>query len=140
MSVEPFIFSLRAHVEDTDFAGVVYHANYLKYFERARSEWAEHTGWGSDWQIANQFFFPVRSVTMDFFKPARLHEKLEVVSYIRSTKSASFVCDQHLRRAGGDATILCRALIKIACVDASFRPRALPDLVLNVLHELIMEN
>lgn len=134
-----FIFPVRVHIEDTDFAGVVYHANYLNYFERARSEWIEHLGMGIDWQRACQIYFPVRSAHVDYLRPALLHEKLEVVSEIKSMKTASFICSQYLRRTGLDDTILCRAEIKIACTDQQMRPRALPELAKKFLSELVRE-
>jgi len=123
-----FIFPLRVYIEDTDMMGVVYHANYFNYFARARSEWAEQTGFGIDWQNAQEIYFPVHSAKIEYLKPALLHQCVEVVSQIKETRRASLVYDQYLRPAGLNDTILCKAEIKIACVGKDLRPRALPDI------------
>lgn len=121
-----FIYPLRIHVEDTDFVGVVYHSNYLKFMERARSEWMEELGLGMHWQREHHVYFPIHSLNMSFSKPARVHEKVEVVSSIQSIGRASVVYAQHLRFPGAADKIICKAEIKIACVDEQLRPRALP--------------
>lgn len=130
-----FIFPLRVYIEDTDLGGIVYHANYLKFFERARSEWAEQIGWGIDWQREQGVFFTVRYANVDFLKPALVHQKVEVVSRIIQVRLASMIYEQHLRLAETPDTILCKAEIKIACVDNTLRPRALPDGLTQLLGE-----
>lgn len=129
-----FVFPLKVYIEDTDYAGVVYHSNYLKFFERARSEWAEQLGFGMLWQREQAIYLPVHSIKIDFLKPAKLNDQLEVVSRIIKLKKASLVYDQYLRLCSVPDTILCRAEVKIACVDKSFRPQALPSCL---LHEII---
>lgn len=124
--INEFIYPLRVHIEDTDFSGVVYHSNYLNFMERARSEWAEKLGFGLAWCKQNHILFVVRSAKIDYLKPTRLHEHIEVVSRIKSIRPASIIYDQHLRLAGVEDTILCKAEIKIACVDVDMRPCALP--------------
>lgn len=122
-----FIYPLKVHTEDTDFAGVVYHSNYLNFMERARSEWAEALGLGIDWQRKHQIYFPVRYAYLDFLSPARLHEHLEVVTSIKSLRAASIIYDQYLRPKGVIDKILCKAEIKVACVDVTLKTRALPE-------------
>ena len=112
-----FIYPLRVHIEDVDFAGVVYHGNYLNYMERARSEWGETMGMGITWQREQRRYFVVHSANIAFLKPARLHEKVEVISKIKMIRPASIVYDQYLRPAGSADKILFTAEIKIACVD-----------------------
>lgn len=112
-----FIYPLRIHIEDTDFGGVVYHSNYLKFMERARSEWGEVLGFGMAWQREHQIYLPVHSLTMEFLMPARVHEQVEVVSTIKSIRPASLIFDQYLRLKGLDDKILCKAEIKLACAD-----------------------
>jgi acyl-CoA thioester hydrolase len=121
-----FIYPLRIHIEDTDCTGIVYHSNYLNFMERARSEWLEELGYGIDWQREQQAYFPVYSVQMNFIKPARTHELVEVVSCVKAIRSASIIFDQYLRSAQSDDKILCKAEIKLACVDDHMRPRPLP--------------
>ncbi|EKD70173.1 MAG: Tol-pal system-associated acyl-CoA thioesterase [uncultured bacterium] len=122
-----YIYPLRVHIEDTDFAGVVYHSNYLKFMDRARSEWIEEMGMGITWQRHHHLYFPVHSANIQFIKPARLHEKVEVVSTIKQMKQASLFFEQYLRLADSSHKILCKAEIKIACVDENIRPCAIPE-------------
>lgn len=124
--MKEFIYPLRVYVEDTDCGGIVFHANFLNYFERARSEWAIAEGRGVEWQREHGIGFVISSVKLDFLKPAFLHQKLEVVSRIKETRVASLVYDQYLRLADVKDTILCRAEIKTVCVDQNLRPRPLP--------------
>lgn len=125
-----FIFPLRVYIEDTDILGMVFHANYLKYFERARSEWAEHVGMGIDWQRKEGVYFPVRSIKIDYFRPAQLHQMVEVVTRLIKVRPASMLYEQHLRPKDLNDTILCKAEVKIACVDLDLRPCPLPDSIL----------
>ncbi|OGT37428.1 MAG: hypothetical protein A3F12_02450 [Gammaproteobacteria bacterium RIFCSPHIGHO2_12_FULL_38_14] len=127
MSENLFIYPLRIHIEDTDFTGIVYHSNYLKFMERARSEWAELVGMGLDYQRSHQIFFVVHSVQLFFLKPARLHEQVEVVSRIKVIGGASLTYDQYLRPRHSPDKILCKAEIKIACTDGMMLPSAVPD-------------
>lgn len=121
-----FIFHLRVYIEDTDYAGIVYHANYLKYYERARSEWVEQKGIGTEWQRNEGVYFPVRSANVEYLKPARLHQQLAVVSRIAEVRSASIIYEQYLHLRDVPATILSKATVKVACVDSQLKPRALP--------------
>lgn len=120
--------TLRAYIEDTDYAGVVYHANYLKYFERARSEWAEQLGMGIEWQTKHKIYFPVRSAKIDYFRPALVHQLLDIVSEIRELRKASLIYDQHIHLHNDPGILLCKAEFKIACVDFDLKPRALPEM------------
>jgi tol-pal system-associated acyl-CoA thioesterase len=124
--INEFIYPLRIHIEDTDFTGLVYHANYLNFMERARSEWLEKLGYGITWQREQELYFLVHSLQMTFLKPARLHELVEVVTRVKEARAASIIFDQYLRSAQSNDKILCKAEIKIACVDDSMRPRRLP--------------
>ncbi len=130
------IFPLRVYIEDTDMVGIVYHANYLNYFERARSEWAEELGWGLEWQKAQGIYFSVHSANIHFLKPTRAHQHVEVVTRVIEVRPASFLYAQHLRSRDANATMLCRAEIKIACIDQHMRPKALPDNLQTVLNEI----
>lgn len=129
------IFNLRVYIEDTDYGGVVYHANYLNYFERARSEWAEEIGCGIEQQKQLKIYFPVRYANVEYLKPARVSEQLQVISKIISIRKASLIYQQYLRPRDSTDTILCQAQIKIACVDYAMRPQALPTFFKNLLVE-----
>ena len=122
-----FIYPLKIQIEDTDFTGIVYHSNYLKFMERARSEWLEQLGYGMQWQREQQIMFVVYSANQAFLKPAYVHDQVEVVSKIIDLRPASITFDQHLRPANAADKILCKAEIKIACIDNNLRPRPLPE-------------
>jgi acyl-CoA thioester hydrolase len=121
------IYTLRVHTEDTDFAGVVYHSNYLKFLDRARTEWSEEEGIGIAWQRQHQILLPVYSVEMFFLSPARLHEHVEVVSQLIEVRGASLLFAQHLRLQRSPHKMLCKAKVRIACVNHDMRPRPLPE-------------
>lgn len=124
--VNEFVYPLRVHIEDTDFAGIVYHSNYLNFMERARSEWLDLLGYGILKQREQDVFLPVHAVHMVFLLPAKLHEQLEVVSSIKEIRAASIIFDQYLRQAQSKDKILCEAQVKLACVDSNMRPRRWP--------------
>ncbi len=121
-----FIYPLRVHIDDTDYTGIVYHSNYLKFMERARSEWMDLLGFGMSWQREHEIHFVLHSINMYFLKPAHVHERVEVVTSIKTCRPASIIYDQHLRLANATDKILCKAEIKIACVDYELHPRAMP--------------
>lgn len=128
-----FIFPVKVYIEDTDYTGLVFHANYLNYFERARSTSIEEQGLGIPWQRENDIFFLIHSLQIEYLKPARLNDHLEVVTEVAEIKKASIIYDQHLRLARSPDTILCRARIKIVCVDKTMRPCAIPYQGLNTI-------
>ena len=121
------IFPLQVWIEDTDYGGVVYHANYLKYFERARSAWVDALGMGLLAQQAAGILFAVRKAALEYCRPARLNDRLEVVSRVTRMGRASLDFSQYLRRPEAPETVLCLADTRIACVTPSIRSCALPD-------------
>jgi acyl-CoA thioester hydrolase len=128
----PFIWPIRVYYEDTDAGGVVYHANYLNYFERARTEMLRTKGMELD-KLHNEhgILFVVRSAQLDYLKSARFNELLAVKSEITETKKASFTFLQTLNR---QEEILCCGEIRIACLDASnMRPKLIPSSLLEQL-------
>jgi len=127
-----FRWPVRVYYEDTDSGGVVYYANYLKFMERARTEWLRSRGFEQDDLAAREgVIFAVRSVHIDYLKPARFNDQLQVVSTLRQCRRASLEFHQRVERLSaepGQGGTLCDAVVKIACLDrCSFRPRPLPD-------------
>ncbi|QKK01738.1 MAG: tol-pal system-associated acyl-CoA thioesterase [Pseudomonadota bacterium] len=118
-------FRYRVYWEDTDAGGVVYHARYLHFFERARSDWLRAMGYPqSALQERENRLFVVRRMRLDFIAPARLEDELAVVVGVEHLRAASLTFDQALLR-GDDC--LCRARVEVACLRASdFRPVRLP--------------
>ncbi|MHB1216370.1 MAG: tol-pal system-associated acyl-CoA thioesterase [Thiobacillus sp.] len=127
-----FRWPVRVYWEDTDAGGVVYYANYLKFMERARSEWLRAHGFEQD-ALRDEagVVFVVRRVAIDYLSPARFNDQLEVSVCLREAGRASLGVQQELMR---DATCLARAEVKLACVDAAhFKPVKMPATILQAL-------
>ncbi len=125
---EVFTWPIRVYYEDTDASGVVYHARYLHWFERARSEWLRAKG-RSHRQLTEQFgaAFTVASVEIRYRQPARLDEALQATVRVAQYGRASLVFEQQLLRPQQPQIPLATALVKVACVDTlGFKPRAWP--------------
>jgi acyl-CoA thioester hydrolase len=120
-------FAVRVYYEDTDAAGVVYYANYLKYAERARTEMLRAYGIESSALAREQgLLFAVRRCAVDYLKAARLDDLLEVRSRLSRVERASFELEQSVRR---DGVRLADMVVRIACVALAGRPARLPDFV-----------
>lgn len=120
-----FNWPVTVYYEDTDAGGVVYHANYLKFFERARTEMLRSWGVSQQILLEQEIGFVVTSMQIDFVKGATLDEQLTVVSHINEQKKASLQFCQELVNA--EQQILCRATVKVACINnKKMRPIAIP--------------
>jgi len=119
---------VRVYYEDTDFSGIVYHANYLRYMERGRTNYlrllgVDHRGlFEAAEQEAPGFAFVVRSMNIDFLKPARMDDVLEIVTEPQETKGASVVVRQRILR--GDE-LLVEARVRVAFISGG-RARPIP--------------
>ncbi|CAK0750363.1 esterase/thioesterase [Gammaproteobacteria bacterium] len=123
-----FIWPVRIYYEDTDAVGVVYYTNYLKFMERARTEWLRALGFEQDiLRHETGIIFVVRSVTVDYLRPARFNDLLEVVSCVEELHRVSLIFSQNIRYSQANDQILCMGKVKVACLDATtLRPRPLP--------------
>ncbi|WP_374246097.1 tol-pal system-associated acyl-CoA thioesterase [Zoogloea sp.] len=123
-----FTLPVRVYYEDTDAGGVVYYANYLKFCERARTDWLRAIGFGQGRiKAESNTIFVVRTVKADFRQPAVLDDMLEVVSTLARLGRASVIFDQQIRR---DGQPLFDAQITIACIDSiAKRPIPIPPAV-----------
>ena len=121
------------YYEDTDAGGVVYYANYLKFMERARTEWLRTLGFEQDQLLRSEgLIFAVRKVSLEYLKPARFNDLLSVSVRIVEQGAASIDFDQSVSDQAGN--MLCQGSVKIVCVDAiSLRPRPLPGVILSEL-------
>ncbi|MBC8519651.1 MAG: tol-pal system-associated acyl-CoA thioesterase [Gammaproteobacteria bacterium] len=126
--MRPFRFPVRIYYEDTDSGGVVYYANYLKYMERARTEWLRFLGFEQDQMIEDEgVIFAVRSVTVDYNSPARFNDELEVVTSSQKVGKASISLRQDIYRSG-EKRPLCSGAVKIASLNSeTFKPVPLPE-------------
>ena len=124
-----FTWPVRAYYEDTDASGVVYHAAYLHYFERARTEWLRAMGFSQHQLRERQsVVFTVANLEVDYLRPARLDDELIVTVVVQQMRRASLVFSQTLHRAAEPDLVLARARVRVGCVDvAAFRPCPLPD-------------
>lgn len=129
-----FSLSIRIYYEDTDAGGVVYYANYLKYMERARTEWLRAQGFEQDALMDDLgIVFVVRRVEIDYLKPARFNDIVHANIVACESAKASLKFEQNLARA--DET-LARAVVKVACVAVdNFRPRAIPEAMVKILRQ-----
>ncbi len=107
------VFDLRVYYEDTDLAGIVYYANYLRFIERARSEWVRELGIDQAQMKAEGMVFAVRRVEADYLSPARYDDQLRVETTMQPGSGARLVMRQDVKR--GD-TILFSAIVTIICM------------------------
>lgn len=123
-----FHFPVRVYYEDTDAGGVTYYANYLKFCERARTEWLRHLGYSQQALAQDSgVFFVVRRVEMDYLQSARLDDALDVSVEVEKLGRVTLEFRQEIRR--GD-TLLARCYTKVGCVSgAVFKPCPLPDAI-----------
>ena len=130
-----FTLPLRVYWEDTDAGGVVYYANYLKFCERARTEWLRNLGLEQR-RLADSegLLFVVSSAELRFLRPARLDDRLQVDVAVSGRGGASLDLLQRVWREGQPPTLLAQARVLVACVQAgSLRPRRLPRPLLQAL-------
>ncbi|MGJ8694168.1 MAG: YbgC/FadM family acyl-CoA thioesterase [Thalassotalea sp.] len=127
-------FAVRIYYEDTDAGGIVYYANYLKFAERARTEWLRALGMNQSYLLANNRCFVIRKVTMNNIASARLDDQLSVVSIISQVKKASLCFYQEIFNQ--DDIKLCTIDVLVAFIDISStksKPCALPSEILGAL-------
>ena len=142
--ITPSAFSIpvRIYYEDTDAGGVVYYANYLKFLERCRTEWLRAVGHQqADLLRDPGIAFVVRSVKVDFLKPARLDDQLLVVLEVEKVSHAQIFFRQYIRRADGNMDggwlELVSAAIHIVCVNAALmKPASIPAFLRSKLEAL----
>ncbi|RLQ20327.1 tol-pal system-associated acyl-CoA thioesterase [Seongchinamella sediminis] len=124
MAAEEFSLPLRVYIEDTDAGGIVYYVNYLKYMERARTEYMRSLGYGKDYIFNHDLMFVVRDAAIRYLAPAQLDDELQASARITALGGASIVFAQTVRRAG---QVLASGELTIACVDRNgVRPRRIP--------------
>lgn len=135
-----FTLHTRVYYEDTDAAGIVYHANYLKFMERARTEWLRRLGYDQrQLAVEHELGFVVRKMVIDFIRPARLDDRLEIVSKVTRCGKASIIFLQSINKLGNadqiedtacvqQPELYCQAEVKVGCIDlASGAPQAMSE-------------
>lgn len=134
-----FTWNLRVYFEDTDAGGVVFYANYLKFFERARTEWLRAAGISQQAMTeTHAVVFVVKSTAVDYHAPAKLDNELIISVVVEKIGRASVQFFQQAWRQNGDTEeLLASGRIKVGCVDlANFRPSEIPKHVLDSIKKL----
>ena len=132
----PFRHTLRVYWEDTDAGGVVFYANYLKFFERARTEWLRALGFGQQrLRTDTGAMFVVADTSVRYLSPARLDDLIEVtVQPVEIGRASMSLQQQAWRGDAAQPTLLAEGSIRIGCVDAgTFTPRRIPNVILEAL-------
>jgi acyl-CoA thioester hydrolase len=127
-----FSWPARVYWEDTDGGGVVYYANYLKFLERARTEWLRSLGFVQTELAKNPgIMFVVAGLNIEYRRPARLDDALTILCTCEQESAACLRFDQRILR---DAELLVTASCRVACLDAAtFRPKRLPAAIVEAL-------
>ena len=133
-----FVWSIRVYYEDTDSGGVVYHANYLNFMERARTEWLRALGFEqTELKTAQGIIFVVHSMTLSFKSPAHFNDMLAVKSQCNKMGYGSMEFLQTITR---NEQVLLEATVKLACVETvNFRPTGIPNAVKQAISTTINE-
>ena len=119
-----FSLHMRVYIEDTDAGGIVYYVNYLKFMERARTEFMRGLGFGKDYIFNHDLMFVVRDVKVQYLCPATLDDEIVATAAISQLRGASMVMRQCVRRG---TQMLAEGDVTIACVDrAGLKPRRMP--------------
>lgn len=123
---KPFVWPVQVYYEDTDAGGVVYYANYLKFMERARTEFLRSLGHEQDKLMINEeIIFAVRSVSVDYLKPAHFNQLLQVSAEISAYKKVSLEFHQQITH---DSQLLTDGTVRIACLDVNtLKPKVIPE-------------
>jgi acyl-CoA thioester hydrolase len=128
-----FSVPVRIYYEDTDTGGVVYYANYLRYMERARTEWLRAKGFEQTILTEeHRIVLAVKRAAVDYIKPARLDDALEVSADVTRIGSASITFSQQVKRGG---ELLCAGEVRIVCLDSlTFKPKQIPEFILKKIN------
>jgi acyl-CoA thioester hydrolase len=131
-----FSWPIRVYYEDTDSGGVVYYANYLKFMERARTEFLRNSGFEQNQLKQEQgILFAVHSLSIQYIKPAVFNDELMVTTKIINPGRASLTFKQSIERLS-ERNLICDAEVKVVCLDAEkFSPVAMPKEILNMVEK-----
>ena len=131
-----FVWSARVYWEDTDGGGVVYYANYLKFLERARTEWLRSLGHAqTELALEPGVLFAVAEVNIRFHRPARLDDLLAISCQPTVDGATTLLFKQQIHRGDAHGELLAAASVRVVCVGReSFRPRRLPQAIIEGMH------
>lgn len=124
-----FIYKTRVYFEDTDANSMVYHSNYLNYFERARTEWLNHIGVDVASLADEGVFFAVVCANINYKRPARLNDLLDVYARVGEFGVTSVTYAQKVTRRDNPGELFCEGEVKIVCINENMRPIAFPETI-----------
>ncbi len=128
---QSFSWPIRVYIEDTDSGGIVYHANYLYFMERARTEYLRHLGFGKAFIFNAECLFVVKTMHIDYYQPAKLDDALHITATIVTLSGASMILKQSVLRADH---VMCEADVTLVCVQPqTMRPKRIPTAIATVL-------
>jgi len=132
--VKTVTLEIRVYYEDTDAGGVVYHSNYLKYFERGRTEYLRDRGFSVGEMARQGFVFPVVRIEINYRAPALHDDLLTVDTEVLEIRKSSFTLAQRVLRVS-DEKLLADGKVKLACVGPEMKPKRLPEEIIQALNE-----
>lgn len=128
-----FKHTVRVYIEDTDAAGIVYHPNHIKFFERARTEMLRECGYTKTrLEEEEKLLFVIKTITVDYKAPAFMDDLLEVRTILENHKPTRFYFSQEIYRS---QTLIASAKMTIVCVNKTYRPASLPQSLIHKLTE-----
>ncbi|WP_131783093.1 YbgC/FadM family acyl-CoA thioesterase [Legionella gresilensis] len=116
--------NFRVYIEDTDAMGIVYHANYLRFFERARSEMLRQADLPLTKLATLDYYFTISDIKLHYYYPARLDDVLSISTFITDKSNCSLLFEQRIQVK---QKLLCLANIKVVCVNKGMKPKRLPE-------------
>lgn len=132
-----FAWPVRVYIEDTDAGGIVYYANYLRFLERARTEWLRSFGLSQEQFRQDDILFVVRDVQLRYRTPARLDDELIVTVAIEQHRRVGVTLTQQVLRATATGSeVIVEGRIELACINSAARPQAMPELFTQALNRL----
>lgn len=131
-----FEFQIRVYIEDTDAGGIVYHANHIRFMERARTEWLRASGIDHYWH-QKDYNFVVHKIALKYSRPILMDDLITVTASVVSCKASSFVLQQNIYRG---EIMLASGEVELACLGTDMKPRRIPDEIRDlILRELAHE-
>lgn len=127
-----FKWPIRVYIEDTDAGGIVYYANYLRYMERARSEWMRAQGWEQSTLLENKVQFVVRKISLHYKKPAFQEDMLDASVGVEWLRKTGMGLKQSIEKEG---KTLVEGMVELTCIDLKGRPKGIPKELMEILKQ-----
>ena len=131
-----FQFNIRVYIEDTDAGGIVYHANHIRFMERARTEWLRSTGIAHYWH-QKDYSFVVHQIQVKYVRPILMDDLITVTARVISCKAASFVLQQNIYRG---EILLASGEVTLACLNKDLMLRRLPDEIRDLIQKELAQD